>query len=104
LPYNFDVNTGNGSYPADMSIYLNEYTFSGDNKVVVLYAKYRVHQNIITIWQNGIKAGAMLIDTGSMFHEPTVLYPYDGDNVDISTSFAFAPYKDDSSLPLNQTY
>jgi hypothetical protein len=46
----------------------------------------------------------MLIDTGSMFYEPTTLYPYDGNNVDTSTSFAFAPYKDDSNLALSQTY
>jgi hypothetical protein len=50
LPYNFDVNTGNGSYPDDMNAYLNEYTFDINNTVVMLYAKYRVHQNIITVW------------------------------------------------------
>jgi hypothetical protein len=45
--------------------------------------------------------GAMLIDSGSMFTEPTLLYEYDENNlVDTTASFSFAPYKNDADLPL----
>lgn len=107
LPYNFDVNTGTGEYPTgdELESYLNAYTFDNDNTVVVLYAKYRVHQNIVTVWQNGVKAGAMLVNTGSLFAEPTGLYSYDEDGlVDTSNYFNFAPYRNDNDLPLTSTY
>ena len=107
LPYNFDVNTGTGSYPTgdELVAYLNAYTFDSTHTVVVLYAKYRVHQNIVTVWQNGIKAGAMLVNTGSMFVEPTGLYGYDNEGlIDTDNYFAFAPYRNDNDLPLTNTY
>jgi hypothetical protein len=107
LPYNFDINTGIGEYPTgdELESYLNAYTFDNDNTVVVLYAKYRVHQNIVTVWQNGVKAGAMLVNTGSLFTEPTGLYGYNEDGlVDISNYFNFAPYRNDNDLPLTSTY
>jgi hypothetical protein len=47
----------------------------------------------------------MLVDNGSMFTEPIMLYKYnENDVVDVTDSFAFTPYKDDSALPLNSTY
>ena len=107
LPYNFDVNTGTGSYPTgdELAAYLNAYIFDSTHTVVVLYAKYRVHQNIVTVWQNGVKAGAMLVNTGSMFIEPTGLYGYDSEGlIDINNYFAFAPYRNDNDLPLTSTY
>lgn len=105
LPYEFDVNTGTGSYPADIEDYLSTYTFDNNNTILTLYAKYRVHQNIIIVWQNNVRAGAMLVNTGSMFTEPTGLYACDSNGVvDTDTYTAFAPYQDDSALPLESTY
>lgn len=105
LPYNFDVNTGNGSYPENMNEYLNAYTFSAGNTVVILYAKYQVHQNIVTIWENNIKVGAALMNTNSMFVEPTIIYHYDTNNMlDTSVAYPFAPYKNDDDLALDKTY
>ena len=103
LPYKVDVNTGNGSY-IDLETHLNSFTFTDSQSVLTLYAQYTVHKNTITIYVGNEKVGAAIVDNGSAFVEPTYIYSFVNDRIDDTTGHDYVPYRDDSQLPLTQTY
>ena len=103
LLYRVDVNTGNGSY-VNMAANLANFTFTEQNNVLTLYAQFEVHKNVVTIYSGGERIGAAIVDNGSTFTNPSYIYDYVNDQIDITTGHNYIPYKDDSQLQLTRTY
>ena len=103
LPYHIDYNTGLGEYDNE-EYYLSQYTFDAEHSVLTLYAQFKVHQNVITIYSNNQKIGAALIDNGASFTNPTYIYDIVNDLIDDTTGHAYMPYKSDSNLAFDQVY
>ena len=103
LRYQKDYNTGFGSY-VDIETSMNSFTFTDSVSVLTLYAQYQEQRNVMVIYQDNTRIGAATIVNGSAFKNPTTIYKYVDNLIDSSVEYSYLPYKDDSSLPLKQTY
>lgn len=103
LPYEIDINTGNGAY-IDLEEHLNSFSFTEEITVLTLYAQFVVHKNVITIYTGNERIGAAIVNNGSTFTNPDYIYDYVNDKIDLSTGHPYEPYKDDLNLDLTQTY
>ena len=103
LPYHIDYNTGLGNYD-NKEEYLSQYTFNNEHSVLTLYAQFKIHQNIITIYNDNEKIGAALINNGAIFNNPTYIYSIINDLIDDTTGHSYMPYKDDSTLDFDKVY
>ena len=103
LRYQVDYNTGNGDY-VDLENTLNSFTFGNGVTVLTLYAQYQIQQRVIKIYQDSTVVGAATIGSGQFFQNPTTIYKYVNNLIDVSTEYSYYPHKDDGDLPLRETY
>ncbi len=103
LPYEIDVNTGNGQY-IDEENCLSQFTFDATHSILTLYAQFKVHQNVIVIYSGSERIGAAIVNNGSAFSNPNYIYDYVNNAIDVTTGHTYIPYKDDASLAFDKVY